>query len=137
MCRQELQVCLGSKWEAIHGLAEGTGPQYLEPILHSGEGHVITVSPAGADKGVSRFIPVLLSYKGLAIVIDPKCENNDVTARARRKIGQHVIRLAPFNGRVATTKERGTFNPLEKDVELRQFRIKLKPRQQMPSEPEE
>jgi type IV secretion system protein VirD4 len=92
---------------------EGAGSQYLEPILHTGEGHLITVAPTGAGKGVGCIIPALLRYRGPVVVIDPKGENYAVTARARREMGQRVIALDPFNVAMGDPSERGRFNPLD------------------------
>lgn len=50
----------------------------------------------GTGKGRGVFVPTLLTYPGSVVVLDPKGENYQVTARARRDIGQHVIRLNPF-----------------------------------------
>lgn len=61
-----------------------------------GEGHLITVAPTGAGKGVGCIIPALLTWRGPAIVIDPKGENVAVTAARRRAMGQNVHVLDPF-----------------------------------------
>jgi type IV secretion system protein VirD4 len=61
-----------------------------------GEGHLVTVAPTGAGKGVSCIIPALLTWRGPAIVIDPKGENYAVTASRRRAMGQRVHVLDPF-----------------------------------------
>ncbi|MGK7297499.1 MAG: type IV secretory system conjugative DNA transfer family protein, partial [Candidatus Wenzhouxiangella sp. M2_3B_020] len=47
--------------------------------------------------GRSAIIPTLLSYPGPVIVIDPKGENYQVTARRRREMGQRVFKLDPFS----------------------------------------
>jgi type IV secretion system protein VirD4 len=61
-----------------------------------GEGHLVTVAPTGAGKGVSCIIPALLTWQGPAIVVDPKGENYAVTASRRRAMGQRVHVLDPF-----------------------------------------
>ena len=94
-------------------LQDGTGSQVLEPVLHTGEGHLITVAPTGGGKGVGCIIPALLRYKGPVVVIDPKGENYAVTARARREMGQKVVALDPFNTGIPKTQELGKFNPLD------------------------
>ena len=68
-----------------------------DPVPDAGEGHLMTIAPTGAGKGRSVIIPTLLSYEGPVIVIDPKGENHEVTARRRKEMGQEVIRLDPFN----------------------------------------
>lgn len=56
----------------------------------------MTVAPTGTGKGRSVVIPTLLTYPGSVVVLDPKGENYQVTARARREMGQQVICLNPF-----------------------------------------
>lgn len=84
----------------------------LEPILDASEGHLITVAPTGAGKGTGCIIPALLRYPGPVVVIDPKGENYAVTAKHRRKLGQEVILLDPFEA-VPVPAERHAFNPLD------------------------
>ena len=67
-----------------------------QPINDAGEGHLITIAPTGAGKGRSAIIPTLLSYQGPVMVIDPKGENYQVTARRRQEMGQQVYKLDPF-----------------------------------------
>ena len=73
-----------------------------------GEGHVLTVAPTRAGKGVSAVIPNLLDHPGSVLVTDPKGENYAVTARRRQQLGQQVHAFDPF--RVAGGKVQ--FNPL-------------------------
>lgn len=82
----------------------------LEPILHTGDGHLVTLARTGAGKGVGCIIPALLRYRGPVIVIDPKGENYQVTARRRRELGQDVLLLDPFG---ITGDESGALNPLD------------------------
>ena len=84
-------------------------PDVIDPILLEDEGHLITVAPTGAGKGVSAIIPTLLRYKGPIIVIDPKGENVAVTARARKEMGHKVIVIDPMN---ITDFDSDSFNPL-------------------------
>ncbi|MEC7743596.1 MAG: type IV secretory system conjugative DNA transfer family protein [Pseudomonadota bacterium] len=84
--------------------------ELLEPILHTGDGHLITLARTGAGKGVGCIIPALLRYPGPVIVIDPKGENYQVTARRRREMGQKVLLLDPFG---VTGEESGALNPLD------------------------
>lgn len=79
-------------------------------LLDNGEGHLMTIAPTGAGKGVSCIIPNLLHYSGPAVVIDPKGEAYQVTAQHRRNMGQEVVLLDPFN---ETGEEVDTFNPLD------------------------
>jgi len=83
----------------------------LEPILDTGEGHIVTVAPTGAGKGTGCIIPALLRYAGPVVVVDPKGENYAVTAQRRRELGQEVILLDPFN--ITGEENRHRFNPLD------------------------
>jgi type IV secretion system protein VirD4 len=67
-------------------------------IRVTGYVHLLTCSPAGGGKGVAALIPNLLSYRGNAVVIDPKGELFRATAKhRRRKFGHRIIRLDPYN----------------------------------------
>ncbi len=74
-------------------------------IRHRGKGHIITFAPTGAGKGVAAIIPTLLTYPGSMIVIDPKGENFQVTARYRLEIGQKIHVLDPFSVVTPCTKK--------------------------------
>lgn len=91
---------------------EGHEPAGREalPILLKDEGHLITIAPTGAGKGVGCVVPALLRHKGPAIVIDPKGENAPITARRRMELGQQVIVLDPMG---ITGFESGKLNPLD------------------------
>ena len=84
--------------------------EYLEPILHTGGGHLMTIAPTGAGKGVSCIIPTLLRFPGPTIVIDPKGENYAVTAERRRELGQEIILLDPMG---ITGGDASALNPLD------------------------
>ena len=59
--------------------------------------HLATFAPAGAGKGVSVLVPNLLSYRGNAVVTDPKGELFRLTSEHRRKRFNHrIIRIDPF-----------------------------------------
>lgn len=83
---------------------------FADPILLDGEGHLLTVAPTGAGKGVGCIVPALLRHEGPAIVIDPKGENTSITARWRRERGQEVVILDPMG---LTGDDVGTLNPLD------------------------
>ncbi|GAB3338047.1 type IV secretory system conjugative DNA transfer family protein [Larkinella ripae] len=68
-----------------------------EGIFYDGTAHLMTIAATGAGKGRGVVIPTLLTYPGSVVVLDPKGENYQVTARARREMGQRVIRLNPFD----------------------------------------
>ena len=92
--------------------SHGSEQAQLQPILHHGDGHLMTFAPTGAGKGIGAVIPALLSYPGPVIVVDPKGENYAVTARRRRAMGQQVICLDPFDSIVDEHEDAG-FNPLD------------------------
>lgn len=73
--------------------------------------HVLTVVGTRGGKGVSLIIPNLLTYDGSVIAIDPKGELAAITARTRRKKGQKVVVLDPFD--TAKIGATGCFNPLD------------------------
>ena len=69
---------------------------YIDPILMELEGHLMTIAPTGAGKGVGCIVPALLRFDGPLIVIDPKGENALITARRRRELGQTVAIIDPI-----------------------------------------
>lgn len=92
------------------------------PLLrYDGPGHVLTVAPTRAGKGVGAVIPNLLDHPGPVVVTDPKGENLVLTARYRAGVlGHRVVALDPFGlapdslfGRVGEGSiTRGGLNPL-------------------------
>ncbi|VTU01820.1 family protein : Uncharacterized protein OS=Erythrobacter sp. SD-21 GN=ED21_17657 PE=4 SV=1: T4SS-DNA_transf [Gemmataceae bacterium] len=82
------------------------------PLTYGGDGHLMTIAPTGAGKGVGAIIPALLTYPGSVIVTDIKGENYQVTARYRRDLGQQVVVLDPFG--LVTAKDKGDkLNPFD------------------------
>lgn len=81
-------------------------------LNYTGDGHLLTIAPTGAGKGVGAIIPALLTYPGSVIVTDIKGENYQVTARHRRAMGQQVVVLDPFG--LVTPKDKGDkLNPFD------------------------
>lgn len=72
--------------------------------------HTAVFAPTGRGKGVSCVIPYLLTCPDSMIVVDFKGENYQLTARARRAMGHHVIAIDPYE---KVTREPDTFNPIE------------------------
>lgn len=83
---------------------------YIDPILLEGDGHLVTIAPTGAGKGVGCIIPTLLRYPGPVIVVDPKGENAAITARRRQELGQAVHVLDPMG---ITNLTSARLNPLD------------------------
>jgi type IV secretion system protein VirD4 len=81
-----------------------------ESIVYDGTAHLMTIAPTGTGKGRGVVIPTLLTYPGSVVVLDPKGENYQVTARARREMGQHVVRLNPFG---VNGEESDSFNIMD------------------------
>lgn len=75
------------------------------------EGNLLTIAPAGTGKGAGVVIPNLLTYPGSVVVTDPKGENYMVTARARKRMGQAVFCLDPFD--VCKGERKARLNPLD------------------------
>lgn len=83
-------------------------------IRYAGSRHLLTVAPTRAGKGVAAIVPNLLTYRGSALVIDPKGENALITAKRRVALGQAVHLLDPWNiaaGKLGMKPAR--FNPLD------------------------
>lgn len=94
------------------GKWSGNKQRTANKMLHwQQEGHLLTVAPTGAGKGVGVVIPNLLTYPGSVVAIDPKGENYQIAARARRLMGQSVFRLDPFN--VCGNQQQARLNPLD------------------------
>lgn len=104
-----------ARWGTGEGLhrADGVvvGRLHGRLLRYGGDGHLITVAPTRAGKGVGVVIPNLLTYPGSMIVTDPKAENYLVTARRRRALHSKVYAFDPFD--LAHAPEgTATFNPL-------------------------
>jgi type IV secretion system protein VirD4 len=86
--------------------------QSLAPVwLDNPESHCICVAPTGSGKGRNSLIPHLLTWKGSAVVVDPKGEAAVTTGHYRSDVlGQTVIYLDPFQ-LVSQTPD--SLNPLD------------------------
>ncbi|MEQ1653195.1 MAG: type IV secretory system conjugative DNA transfer family protein [Hyphomicrobium sp.] len=94
----------GPERHALGGVAIGIGD----------DRHIVTIAGSRAGKGRSVIVPTLLTYRGAALLIDPKGELATLTARARRKkLEQRVIALDPFKVTKGFAAElRGRYNPM-------------------------
>ncbi|MCB9958699.1 MAG: type IV secretory system conjugative DNA transfer family protein [Rhodospirillaceae bacterium] len=76
--------------------------------------HVVLCAGSRAGKGRSCLIPTLLTYVGSALVLDPKGELANVTARRRSEMGQRVCVVDPFEiCAERLTPFRAGFNPMK------------------------
>lgn len=82
----------------------------IEPIHYTGDRHLLTIAPTRSGKGTTTIIPNLLTYRGSALVIDPKGENAMITAKARRDMGQTIHVVDPW---LVSGDKPSRFNPLD------------------------
>jgi type IV secretion system protein VirD4 len=101
------------------GLALGYFGAFDHPLHYTGDRHLLTVAPTRAGKGVGAIIPNLLTYRGSALVVDPKGENAVITAarrgagnpaRGSEGLGQKVYVVDPWG---ITGMQAACFNPLD------------------------
>src|SRR5215472_16843847 len=97
-------ICLGI-WRG------GLRSSYLRDC---GPGHVLVMAPTRSGKGVGIVIPTLLTWPRSALIHDLKGENWQLTAGARRRMGQICLKFDPTDTTGASVK----YNPLEQ-VRLR------------------
>lgn len=96
--------------------------------LTSERGHGLCFSATGGGKNTNLIQPALLTYKGSALVLDPKAESAWICGERRRAFGRVVI-LDPWNkvnetygSKVGVTEATSKFNPLARlDPRSRQF----------------
>ncbi|MGO9454336.1 MAG: type IV secretory system conjugative DNA transfer family protein [Candidatus Binataceae bacterium] len=79
-----------------------------------GPGHVLLVAPTRSGKGVGVVLPTLLTWPHSALIHDLKGENWNLTAGARKSMGQLCLKFDPTD----TTDTSVKYNPLEQ-VRLR------------------
>jgi type IV secretion system protein VirD4 len=102
----------GTDHKPSMGFVQSGAPAQRDALTYGGDGHLLTIAPTGAGKGVGAIIPALLTYPGSIIVTDIKGENYQVTARHRREMGQQVVVLDPFG--LVTAKDKGDkLNPFD------------------------
>jgi type IV secretion system protein VirD4 len=86
--------------------------QPIREIAFDGQSHLLSIAPTGSGKGISSVIPTLLTYEGSTVVIDPKAEAYQITAKRRRAMGHRVVKFDPF-GIVKDEFSCDGFNPLD------------------------
>ena len=74
-----------------------------------GPGHVLVMAPTRSGKGVGVVVPTLLTWPYSTLVHDLKGENWQLTAGARRRMGQICLKFDPTDTTGASVK----YNPLE------------------------
>ncbi|MCB1549948.1 MAG: type IV secretory system conjugative DNA transfer family protein, partial [Hyphomicrobiaceae bacterium] len=79
------------------------------PLVVRYPGHILTVAGTGQGKSATQIIANLMTYKGSVVVVDPKGELFEATARERRRFGK-VFRLAPLARQGEPASDR--YNPL-------------------------
>jgi len=77
------------------------------------ETHAITIAGAGSGKGVAVIIPNLLHWQHNILVIDPKGEAVEATAKQREAMGQTVHVVAPFDEGTIESRFLASYNPLD------------------------
>ena len=111
-----------AKTGALIGRGEARRRRKPGPLLrYDGPGHLLTVAPTRAGKGVGAVVPNLLNHGGSVVVTDPKGENFALTAwHRRRRLGHRVVGLDPFGlaGRLGLPEAereaaRAALNPLD------------------------
>jgi type IV secretion system protein VirD4 len=97
------------------GIRLGTfpGEEGPERITYASDRHLLTIAPTRKGKGASTIIPNLLTYRGSALVIDPKGENAKVTAAARGAMGQDIHVVDPWMIAPDASARPARFNPLD------------------------
>lgn len=91
-----------------HDGASGKARRYLG--IHDNR-HIMTIAGSRTGKTLTLLVPNLLVYPGSTVVIDPKGELYLKTAAARMKMGQRVLRLAPFAENIKGIAASHSFNP--------------------------
>ncbi|CDL00995.1 Putative TraG/TraD family protein [Magnetospirillum gryphiswaldense MSR-1 v2] len=82
-------------------------------IVYTSDAPLVTIAPTGSGKTTGAVIPSLLTWPGPAVVVDPKGEVCAVTAAARRRMGQKVLRIDPFGIADAAEAQCASLNPLD------------------------
>ena len=77
---------------------EGTPPPLSSPLCYVGDRHIVSIGPNGSGKSRRTLLPNLHRLTGWSmLVVDPKGELAQMTARHRYDQGNNVVLLNPFN----------------------------------------
>ena len=79
-------------------------------IYDNDDRHMLTIAGSRSGKGASVIIPNLLKWEHSVLCIDPKGTNTHVTAAWRRKLGNSVFVIDPFN--MVPDENPAYFNPI-------------------------
>jgi type IV secretion system protein VirD4 len=90
------------------GFAHHAASKAGEPIIYSGDGHLMTFAPTGTGKTSGPVICNALRHRGQLIVLDMKGEIYLTTAETRRAMGQQVYVLDLRDNALD-----GSLNPLD------------------------
>jgi type IV secretion system protein VirD4 len=99
------------------GPEEGKG-DVLENLVVGSDGtvglrdglHALTISADARERLRASIVPNLLTYPGSVVVVDLSGEAYAATARARREMGQTVVRLDPFR---VVDQDTDALNPID------------------------
>jgi type IV secretion system protein VirD4 len=90
--------------------SDATANDEVKDIFYDGEGHLMTIAPTGAGKGVGCVVPAILKHDGPVIVMDMKGENYAMTRRERASRGAPVFCIDPFGTARSIAAERDDLN---------------------------
>lgn len=91
--------------EDVDGLSSGS-----EVIGLSDGSHALTISANARERLNASIIPNLLTYPGSVVTVDLTGEAYSATARARREMGQTIVRLDPFR---VVDEDTDALNPID------------------------
>lgn len=95
----------------LDGRSLTLGSHHGQPVTWDGESHLLTVAPTRTGKSTMQIIPNLLNYQGSVVVLDPKGELYQHTAKWRQAHVGPVYVINPFG--VPNVPASHHFNPLD------------------------